>query len=307
MHADELDVDVALVRSLLAQQFPHLAERPLEAVRFAGTDNAIYRLGEDLSVRLPRRERTVATLRKELEWLPRIARALPLRVPSPVYHGKPSPAFPFDWAIYTWVPGISASEASLRNVRDAARAIAAFVVALQSVDASGGPRPGLHNFGRGQPLAARDEQTRAWIRALEGRIDTPAVTAAWEAAVEADEWAGRPVWVHGDLDGRNILVEDDRVTGVVDFGCLGVGDPACDVMVAWKLLDADARVLYRHLLDVDDATWARARGWAVSQAVGALAYYTDDNNPLLVRDARQWLAAVLGDATPLKAGQTPRV
>src|SRR5262249_51793886 len=148
---------------------------------------------------------------------------------------------------------------------------------------------------RGEPLAGRDTATRAAIDALREALDHAAVTAVWDDAVAAPEWERAPVWVHGDLDARNLVVRRGRLTGVIDWGCLGVGDPACDVMVAWKLLTSATRDDFRAALSVDDATWARARGWAVSQAVIALAYYTTETNAVLVREAWRWLDAVLAD------------
>jgi aminoglycoside phosphotransferase (APT) family kinase protein len=169
---------------------------------------------------------------------------------------------------------------------------------LQRVDATGGPPPGRHNAFRGVSLAARDDSTRAAIASLGETIDAGTVTAAWDAALQAPEWERPVVWIHGDLDSRNMLVERGRLTAVIDFGCLGVGDPACDVMVAWKVFSADARERFRTELSVDDATWARGRGWALSQALNALSYYTLETNPVLVVEADRWLAEVLVDTQP---------
>ena len=294
MHADEVDTDVALVRRLLAAQLPQWADRPVEPVHPRGTDNALYRLGGDLVARLPRRESTTGTLTKEVEWLPRIAPYLPLAVPVPVARGLPGEGYPFGWAVYTWLDGATATDATA-DAESLASDLAGFIAALEQIDATGGPPPGAHNFGRGQPLARRDQMTRAAITSLAGEIDGVAVTAAWERALAAPEWGGEPVWIHGDLDARNLLVSDGRLSGVVDFGCLGVGDPAYDVMVAWKMFSAETRHLLRTALSVDDATWSRARGLALSQALFALPYYTLETNPVLVHEARRWLAEALSD------------
>jgi aminoglycoside phosphotransferase (APT) family kinase protein len=295
MHADEVDTDAALVRRLLASQFPDWADLPIELVSFFGTDNAIYRLGTDMAVRLPRRQHNAAQLDKERRWLPRLAPLLPLAVPVPLAVGEPADGFPFAWSIYSWLEGETATAERIDDLGRAATDPAQFVAALQRVDPTEGPPPGAHNSFRGVPLATRDESTRAAIASLGGTIDAGAVTAAWDAALRAPEWRRAPVWIHGDLDARNLLVENGRLTAVIDFGCLGVGDPACDVMVAWKLLSADTRERFRAALSVDDATWARARGWALSQALIALAYYTPETNPVLVREARRWRAEVLAD------------
>ena len=295
MHADEVDIDVPLVRDLLAQ-FPEWADLPIEPVRPSGTDNAIYRLGDDLSVRLPRRERTRLTLEKERFWLPRLAPYLPLAVPVPVAEGAPGPGYPFTWSVYGWLHGENATAKRIADQREAARALAEFITALQDIDPAGGPRPGEHNSHRGEHLAERDAPTRIAIAALADTIDADAVTAAWDAALRAPESALTPVWIHGDLDARNVLSEEGRLSAVIDFGTLGVGDPACEAMVAWKLFSADARDHFRTALSVDEATWIRARGWAVSQAVGALSYYTLETNAVLVLEAQRWLTEALADA-----------
>jgi aminoglycoside phosphotransferase (APT) family kinase protein len=296
MHADELDIGVGLVRRLLAEQFPEWVHLPLEPVLPLGTDNANFRLGDELLVRLPRRSRTSVTLEKERHWLPRLAPQLPLAVPVPVAEGVAGDGYPFAWSVYRWLPGETATVAPIADPLQLAHDLAELVAALWGIDPSGGPTPGQHNFFRGEPLAARDEAMRAGTAALAGELDADAVTALWDDALAAPEWQRAPVWIHGDLDGRNLLVRDGRLSAVIDWGSAGVGDPACDVMVAWKLLPPDARRVFLAALDTDDATWRRGRGWALSQAVGALAYYTDETNAVLVHEARRWLAAVLADA-----------
>lgn len=293
MHADELDVDAALVRQLFAKQFPEWAELPIEPVYPRGTDNALFRLGDELVARLPRRKRTVGTLQKEVRWLPRLAPLLPLAVPVPVAEGEPAEGYPFPWSVYTWLQGENATTERIADRAQFAADLAQFIIALQRIDPTGGPPPDEHNFGRGEPLERRDAATRASISALAGEIDVDAVTATWEEALRAPQWQGAPVWIHGDLDSRNLLIENGRLSGVIDFGCLGVGDPACEVMVAWKVLTAETRELFRGALSVDQATWARSRGWALSQALMALAYYTLETNAVLVRESQRWLAEVL--------------
>ena len=294
MHPDEVHIDVALVRRLLAAQFPQWSALPLERVQPMGTDNALYRLGDDMVVRLPRREQSVAPLEKELRWLPRLAQFLPLAVPLPLAAGEPGEGYPLRWAIYRWLAGETATDARIDDLAQAARDLALFVASLQRIDPAHGPTPGGHNVGRGQPLQRRDAATRAAIDALRSEIDADAVSEIWEEALHASEWSRSGVWLHGDLDARNLLVVDGKISAVLDFGTLGVGDPAAEVMVAWKVFDAQSRDIFRSSLDVDDATWTRARAWAVSQAVIALAYYTPDTNAVLVGEARRWLAEALG-------------
>jgi aminoglycoside phosphotransferase (APT) family kinase protein len=293
MHADEVHTDVPLVQRLLATQFPGWAALPVERVPSAGTDNALYRLGEEMVVRLPRRKRTVETLEKERRWLPRLAPHLPLAVPVPLVDGMPGEGYPFSWSVYRWLEGRDATDEPIVDLPQLAVDLAQFVVELQRIDPAGGPPPGEHNFFRGEPLARRDRETRTAIAALEGTIDTRTATAVWQAALRAPEWERSPVWIHGDLDARNFLVRRGGLAAVIDFGSVGVGDPACDVMVAWKVLSSDTRGMFRDALSVDDATWARGHGWALSQAVMAMSYYTMETNPGLVLEARRWLAAVL--------------
>ncbi|MFN2469497.1 MAG: aminoglycoside phosphotransferase family protein [Gaiellaceae bacterium] len=295
MHADEVDTDVSLVGRLLAAQVPQWAELPIEPVPSAGTDNALYRIGDDMVARLPRRERNSGTLVKERQWLPRLAPLLPLAVPVPLAEGLPAEGYPFEWSVYRWLKGENATSERITDQSQLATDLAQFIGALQRVDLTGGPSPGEDNSFRGVPLAARDESTRAAIASLGATIDVGEVTAAWDEALRAPEWRRAPVWIHGDLDARNMLVEKGRLSAVIDFGCLGVGDPACDVMVAWKVLSTESRDTFRTALSVAEATWARARGWALSQALMALSYYTVETNPTLVREAERWMAEALAD------------
>jgi aminoglycoside phosphotransferase (APT) family kinase protein len=283
MHADELEIDDALVRRLLRDQFPAWAELPLRRVEPSGTDNAIFRLGDDLAVRLPRIDGPTAPGSPELEWLPRLEPLLPVALPVPVAQGAPGDGYPWYWEIHTWVEGDTVPVERIDAVQGA-RDLAALVAALQEVDPDGAPA------GRGVPLAERDESFRYWLDRFAG---DPRVADEWERALAAPPWDGPPVWHHGDLDARNWLVRDGRICGVIDWGSMGVGDPACDVMVAWKLHSAAACEAFREALPTDDATWVRARGWVVSQAVAILAYYTPENNPTLVNEAQAWLELVL--------------
>jgi len=292
MHRDEVTVDETVVRRLLAAQFPEWADLPLEAVEPRGTDNWLFRLGGELVVRLPCRERTVATLVRERTWLPRLA-GLPLEIPLPVAAGKPGAGYAWTWSVYRWLEGENAIDAPIADLAQAAMDLAALLEALRRFDPVGGPDPGEENFFRGAPPETFDPRVRADLAQLRDEIDVEAATAVWDAALRAPGREGPPVWVHGDLDRRNLLTRQGRLAAVVDFGCVGVGDPACDVAVAWKVLSAETRDTFRSALAIDEATWTRARGWVVSQALGALAYYTPETNPTLVAEARRWLADAL--------------
>ena len=291
MHADEIEIPVALASRLLVAQFPQWATLSLRPVVPAGTDNAIFRLGETMSVRLPRISWASDQPEKEHAWLPRLAPRLSLATPAPLGLGEPGEGYPWRWSVCSWLPGDIATPNHLGEPREVAAALARFVHELETIDPVGGPPPG----GRGEPLATRDQATRASIAKLGDRIETGRVEAVWDGALGATEWSDPPVWLHGDLDARNLLATDGRLSGVLDFGALAVGDPAADVMVAWKMFDADGRAAFRSLLDVDDATWLRARGWVLSQAVMILSYYTLETNRILVLEARRWMHEVLGD------------
>ncbi|MGH2805828.1 MAG: aminoglycoside phosphotransferase family protein [Actinomycetota bacterium] len=285
VHDDEFDLTERFARYLLREEFPQWAEMPLIRVEPEGTDNVIFRLGDDLSLRLPRRKGPDEPGGKEFEWLPKLAPQLPLEIPVPVAQGHPTAEYPWFWDIYSWVEGETAAIESIDAIQGA-RDLAALIAALRQIDTTGAPR------GRGIPLAERDEEVRYWFARFDG---DPAVEAEWKRALGVPPWEGPPIWSHGDLDGRNWLVKDGRISGVIDWGSMGIGDPACDVMVAWKLHSTAARDAFRAALPTDDATWDRARGWALSQAVAALAYYTPATNPALYQEAGSWLELVMSE------------
>jgi aminoglycoside phosphotransferase (APT) family kinase protein len=267
----------------------------VEPVVPGGSDNATYRLGSGLSVRLPRGPtRGVGQIDRDRRWLPLLAPHLPLAVPEPVAKGAPGEGYPFEWAVYRWLPGELATPERLGDPADAAMDLARFLAALQSIDATAGPRAGPPNASRGIPLRLRDDLVRTAIADLKDEVDTAGVTAAWESALTAEEWQGPGVWIHGDLLPENLLVVDGRLSAVLDFS-LCVGDPATDVMVAWTVLPAAARPLFRSRLGVDDATWARARGWALSVALIQLPYYRETHLPR-TRNAHRTIAEVLADS-----------
>jgi aminoglycoside phosphotransferase (APT) family kinase protein len=294
MHADEVDTDPSLVRRLLADQFPQWADLPIDPVDSSGTDNAIYRLGEDMAVRLPRIPGGTGTIDKELRWLPKLAPLLPVAISQPLAKGSPGPGYPWHWSVHRWLAGESVNVDRVADPVGLAQDMGAFVAALRRIDTAGGPIAGLDG-SRGAPLARRDAATREAIAQLDGVVDSPAVTAAWEAAVRAPTWRRPGVWIHGDLLSGNVLVDGrGRLSAVIDFGCMVVGDPACDVMAAWTLFEAEGREAFRSAIGVDDATWARGRGWALSFALIALPYYMH-TNPVFVRDARHVIREVLAD------------
>ena len=259
-------IDDALVRRLVAAQFPQWSELPIRPVSPSGWDNRTFRLGDTMLVRLPSGEEYADQVAKEQRWLPILAASLPLAIPVPLALGLPAAGYPWNWSVYRWLEGEAASSAFIADRIAFASSLGRFLGALQRVDATGGPGPGLHNFHRGGALAIYDGQTRHAIADLKGKLDANAATAVWEAAL-ASTWQRPPVWVHGDVSAGNLLVQAGRLSAVIDFGQLGVADPACDLVVAWTFFEGPSRQAFRDALPLDAATWARARGWALWKAV----------------------------------------
>ncbi|MDB5482920.1 MAG: aminoglycoside phosphotransferase [Caulobacteraceae bacterium] len=265
-----MNIDAALARRLVAGQFPEWADLPIAPVTPGGWDNLTLRLGPGLLVRLPSAARYAAQVEKEQFWLPRLAPLLPLPIPAPVAMGEPAEDYPWPWSVYEWLEGEPAETSRIADPVRFADNLAGFLEALHAIDTWEGPPPGAHNFDRGGSLAVYDGETRRAIAALGGRIDVAAATAVWEAALAAP-WSGPPVWVHGDFAADNLLVRDGDLSAVIDFGCCAVGDPACDLAIAWTFLEGEAREAFRARLPLDPGVWARARGWTLWKALIVMA------------------------------------
>jgi aminoglycoside phosphotransferase (APT) family kinase protein len=289
MHVGEVRTSAALARRLVARQFPQWAGMTITRVASAGTDHDVYRLGDRLVVRLPRIAWADGQARSEAAWLPRLAPHLPLAVPVPRALGEPDEDFPFSWAVHEWLPGKNA-QGALLDLQQAAVDLAGFIAALRSVDTAGAPVRA--SGSRGGPLVEQDDDVRRCVAELGRRVDGAAALRVWDRALAAPVWDGPGVWVHGDLLPGNLLVVGGRLASVIDFGGLAVGDPACDLLPAWNVLDRGSRRTFRAELRVDDASWARGRGWALAQALIALPYYWT-TNPGVVAQAQRALAHVL--------------
>jgi aminoglycoside phosphotransferase (APT) family kinase protein len=257
-----VDITVALVRQLIAGQFPRWADLPVTPVAPG--------------------------------WLPSLAPQLPLPIPLPLALGAPAHGYPWPWSVYRWLPGEPLTAGRVHDLPGLATDLGQFLAALRGIDAAGGPPPGPHNFYRGGPLTTYDAETRQAIAALKGEIDADAATSVWDTALAAN-WQGPPVWFHGDVCAGNLLISGGRLGAVIDFGCAGVGDPACDAAAAWTLFAGESRAAFRIAHGLDDATWARGRGWALWKALITLAEYRE-RDVSKAGEARRVLAEVLAGA-----------
>ncbi|MGW2892263.1 aminoglycoside phosphotransferase family protein [Streptomyces griseoruber] len=278
---------------LVAEQFPQWAALPVTSVENGGWDNRTFHLGDNMLLRLPSAEEYALAVEKEHRWLPELAPALPLSIPVPLAKGSPGATYPFTWSVYGWIDGTPATFESVVDPIRFAEELANFVAALQSIDASEGPQPGKHNWFRGATLRTYEAQALGALDELRGHIDVARVRELWAQAIEA-QWDGADVWFHGDLAQGNLLLEDGQLAAVIDFGTCGVGDPSCDLAIAWTLLSAGGRGLFRKRLGVDDATWARGRGWALWKTLVSCANSLGEDGAD-ARNARRVLSEILAD------------
>jgi len=314
VHTDEIDIDLPLVRALVDAVLPDLASQPLQPLDASGSTNALFRLGDDLLVRLPRQPGGSAVIDKEARWLPHVAAALPVPVPRIVAVGEPDLGYPERWSVVSWIDGQTPdiSVDGPRGVSDGlARDLADVVRALGELEVPEGALtdPALRWY-RGEPLAAMDATTRAYLadcRQLRGLdLDLNACLEIWEAtvALPATNEAVTPRWLHGDLLAENLLVRNGRLAAVLDFGGLAVGDPTVDLILGWEVLDPASRELFRSLLGVDEVTWLRGRAWALAVALMTFPYYWQ-TMPERCSARLAMARAVLADAAQLlRSGRT---
>ena len=266
---NKLDLTVSLVTDLITEQFPQWAHLPIKPIELSGWDNRTFHLGEKMSIRLPSAEGYALQVQKEQKWLPVLAPHLSFPIPEPLAMGQPSKNYPWNWSVYRWIEGESAN--NLLIIDDLhfhlfAIHLSQFLKELHKINTTDGPLAGAHNYYRGHSLLIYDVETRSAMAQLQGFIDVHAVTSVWEKAISS-RWSKSPVWVHGDFSAGNILVKDSRLAAVIDFGCMGIGDPACDLVIAWTFLTNESRQAFKLYLDLDFDTCARARGWALWKAL----------------------------------------
>ncbi|MGV9312767.1 aminoglycoside phosphotransferase family protein [Streptomyces sp. NPDC003691] len=297
LHQDEITVAEPLIRSLLAAQRPEWAGLPLVRAG-GGTDNTMYRLGDGLLVRLPRTAGHERAIRKEREWLPRLAPLLPCAIPEPVHAGTPTAAFPLAWSVYRWIDGEEPGPGTVRDWAAFGADLAAAVRALHRADLMGAVRSEGLDWYRGGGLAPCDP----WVReafddcrtAPGDGLDVDALEQLWEAGLALPDPAGPPGWLHGDLKPGNLLVRDGALHAVIDFGGLSVGLPDAEHAPVWDL-PPQARHAYWDTLGLDGPTRIRARAWAVAVAVAGISYYRH-TFPAFVAECRARLGAILTDA-----------
>jgi aminoglycoside phosphotransferase (APT) family kinase protein len=293
LHAGEIDVSTGLAARLIAEQFPLWARLPIRPVT-AGTECVLYRLGDDMVIRLPRRPGESLGAILEQGMLARIAPFLPVPVPALIAEGQPTAEYPASWGVLRWLDGDTPVEGHLAAPGLLAADLAEFLRALWKVDlgkvdlAHGPPAY------RGGPLTDQHEFTLGAIEQVHGLIDTDAATSIWEHAVQLAAWDGPDTWIHADLMPGNLLTRNGRLAAVIDFDCAGLGDPSQDLIVAWMLLPAHVRPSFRCAVGADDATWLRGRARALSMALGHLDYY-QDTNPVMADNARYTIREVLAD------------
>ncbi len=282
MDNKQLTLDAALVRRLVASQFPKWKDLPVRPVALSGWDNRTFHLGEEMLVRMPSAAEYADQVEKEHQWLPRLAPFLPISIPVPLAMGRPGEGYPWKWSVYRWLEGDSGASAPNADLFELAASLAQFLTALERIDSTGGPLPGPHSFYRGGTLLTYDAEVRQAIAALKGKAD--GALKVWETAL-ATAWEGRPVWVHGDISAGNLLLQKGRLSAVIDFGQLAVGDPACDLAIAWTLFKGESREVFRSMLPLDAGTWARGRAWALWKALIVAAGFTNPNN---AESAQSW-------------------
>jgi aminoglycoside phosphotransferase (APT) family kinase protein len=267
MSSKQLIIDEALVRRLVSKQFPQWKNLSIKFVAANGWDNRTFHLGDQMLVRMPSAADYALQVEKEHQWLPKLRPFLPLEISVPLEMGEPGEGYPWKWSIYQWLRGETAAYGRIEDKCAFATHLAEFLLALQRIDTKAGPSPGLHSFFRGGDFTVYEEEMRQAISILKNKsdIDVNTMTESWESAL-ATQWTRPPVWVHGDISLGNLLIQNGRLSAVIDFGQLAVGDPACDLAITWTFFNGKSRDIFREILELDAGTWARGRAWVLWKA-----------------------------------------
>ena len=261
-----LEINIDLIKILLIHQFPHWAHHEIRPVAKSGHDNRTFHIGKHMTARLPSAECYEAQVEKEQKWLPILAKHLRLPIQKPIALGTPTSFYPMKWSINAWILGEPLLTAHIKDKGQFAHDLADFLLDLQSIRTDGGPAAGDHNFHRGGNLAVYNDETLKAIKQYENLFPSTILIKAWNRILST-KWEKPAVWVHGDIAPGNLLVEDERLCAVIDFGVMGVGDPACDMAMAWTFFDEGSRATFKKALRTDDHTWDRAKGWALWKAL----------------------------------------
>ncbi|CAM4273820.1 acetyltransferase [Bacillus manliponensis] len=281
-----MNINVELVKKLISEQFPEWKELLIEPVKNGGHDNRTFHLGDSMTVRLPSEKVYEPQVKKEAEWLPILAKSLSLPITEPLAEGRPTPTYPYAWSINKWLPGETVTQNNI-DLYVFAKELTNFLKEFESIDASNGPIAGSHNFYRGGELSVYDYETKEAFNELKGKVDIKKCKSIWQRALSS-KWEKESVWVHGDIAPGNLLVQNGHLSGVIDFGILGIGDPSCDLAMAWTFFDKDSRQVFIQNMDLDKETWNRAKGWALWKAL-----ITYNNRDKKVRDHARAIINVL--------------
>ncbi|MGE7852216.1 aminoglycoside phosphotransferase family protein [Bacillus paramycoides] len=286
-------INVSLVEKLIQEQFPEWEHLEIKPVKFSGHDNRTFHLGKQMSVRLPSDAAYVPQVEKENKWLPILSKEITLPISSPIAKGNPSAEYPWPWSINKWIEGETVTKENVHNLNEFATDLGSFLVELQSIDASNGPKAGAHNFYRGGLISVYDEEARVAIENNKDVFDETLLKHLWDLALRST-WERTSVWVHGDIATGNLLIKDGKLCAVIDFGILGVGDPACDAAMAWTFFDKNSRNVFKEVLCMDEETWNRARGWALWKAL--ITYDANrDSNEKVAEETYRVIQVIVDD------------